>query len=124
MNENGMFARHPGSILTLDASVIPDVAATVSVRVGINDLAIKTGVRYAQPVTIPNDRCCSDGKNNDFPLARSAQKRNNAILRVVKIDPLESLMRVILVPQRRFVLVSVIEMLNQTPQPIVPGQLR
>ena len=123
MNENGMFARHPGSILTLDASVIPDIAAPVSFRVGINDLAVKTSVRHAQPVIMLNDRRCGHDKNNDFALARSAQKRDNAILRVVKINPLESLIPIILVPQRRFVLVSVIEMLNQTPQPIVPRQL-
>src|ERR1700686_5166186 len=116
MNENGMFARHPGSILTLDASVIPDVAASVSFRIAINDLAVKTSLRHAQPVIIPNDRRCGHGKNNDFTLARPAQKRDNAILRVVKIDPFESLIRVILVPQRRFALVSVIEMLNQAPQ--------
>src|ERR1700682_2281621 len=124
MNENGMFAPHPGSILTLDASVIPQIAAPVSFRVAINDLAVKTGVPHAPPVIMQTARCCGHDKNNDFALARSAQKRDNAILCVVKINPLESLMRVIQVPQRRFVLVSVIEMLNQTPQPIVPRQLR
>src|SRR6266436_7536293 len=123
MNENGMFARHPGSILTLDASVIPDVAASVSFRIAINNLAVKTRVRHAQPVIMPNDRRCGHGENNDFTVARSAQKRNNAILGVVEINPFESLRRVILVPQRRFALVSVIEMLNQTSQTIVPRQL-
>ena len=98
MNENGMFARHPGSIFTLDASVIPDIAASIGFGVGINNLAVKTSVRHAQPVTMPNDRRRGHGKNNDFALARLAQKRDNAILRVVKIDPFKAVVSVVQTP--------------------------
>ena len=51
VNQYRMLAAHPLSIFALRATVIADVAAAVGFGIGIDDLAIKSGRRNAEPVS-------------------------------------------------------------------------
>src|SRR6266849_398212 len=50
LDQNRMFTRHPGDALALHATVIANVTAAVGFRVGVDDLAIKSRVRYAESI--------------------------------------------------------------------------
>ena len=118
-----MLAPHPLSIFALHAAVIADIAAAVSFRVGIDDLAIKTRLRHAEPIIVTHHRRRVHHEDDRFALARFAQKRDDAVIGVVKIDPLKAFVAVVLLPERRLVLVGVIEMLHQPAQSVVPRNL-
>src|ERR1041385_463329 len=100
VDEDGMFAAHPLSIFALHTAVIANIAATVRVGVGVDDLAIKSGARHAEAIVVPNDRRRVDHENDRFALARFAHERHDAVVGIVEIDPLEAFVRIVLLPER------------------------
>ena len=58
------------------------------------------------------------------PLAATAQKGDHAVVRIVEIDPLETFVGVVEIPQRRLAFVNVIEMLHETAQAVVLRKTR
>src|SRR5437879_13663327 len=117
-----MFAPHPLSIFALRATVIADVTAAVGFGVGVYDLARKSGRRHAELVIVTHDRRRADNEHNHFARARLSYERDHAVVGVVKIDPLEAVMTVVLLPQCRLAFVNVIKMLDETAQPVVPRE--
>src|ERR1700720_906754 len=105
-----MSAPHPLSSLALDAAEVADVAAAISFGIGVNDLAIKPAARNTESIIVTHHRCRVHDENNHFAFARFSYKRNDAVVRVVKIDPLEPVVRIVLLPERRFALVDIIQM--------------
>src|ERR1700736_692297 len=114
-----MLAPHPLSIFALNTAEITDIAAAIRIGVGVNDLAVKPGARNAESIIVTHDRCRVDDEHNQLAFARFSHKRNDTVVRVVKIDPLESVVRIVLLPERRLAFVNVIQMLDQTPQTVV-----
>ena len=61
-------------------------------------------------------------KCNHIGGTRLSEERNDAVVGVVKIDPIKTCVTVVLIPQGRFALISIIEMLNEPAQPVVARQ--
>jgi len=56
MNKDGMLARHPPVDLRCEHRRSFRHAAAVSLCVGVDDLAVKPGVRHAQPIIVAHQR--------------------------------------------------------------------
>src|SRR5438034_10034749 len=108
-----MLAGYPLLIFGLDAAVIAKVAAAVRLRVGIDYFSIKPGLRHAQPVIMMDYGRSIHDKCNHLAGTRFSQECNDAVVGVVKIDPIKTCVTVVLIPQGRLTFVSVIEMLNE-----------
>ena len=61
-----MGARLPWQIISGQPPHVAYVAATVCLRVGVDDLAIETGFRHAEPITVPNLRRSVYDKDDDL----------------------------------------------------------
>ena len=114
-----MFAPHPLSIFALDTAKIANVAAAVSFSVGVDDLTIEPGARNAETIIVTHDRRRVHDEDNQFAFARFSNKRDNAVIGIVKIDPLEAVVGIVLLPKRRFAFVNVIQMLDEPTQAIM-----
>src|SRR5882724_3348104 len=99
MDQDRMLAAHPLPIFALDAAVIAEIATAVCLGVGVDDLAIKTGLGHAKPVIVMHDGRGVDDKRNHIAGARFSQERNNTVIGIVKINPLKACVTVVLVPQ-------------------------
>ncbi len=117
-----MLAAHPLSIFALRATIIADVTAAVGFGIGIDDLAIKSGRRNAEPVIVTHHWRRVDNEHNHLVGARFSYERDHAVVGVMKIDPLEAVMTVVLLPQGRLAFVNLIKMLHETLQPVVPRE--
>ena len=113
LNDDGMFSRHPRNIFAPGAAVIADIAAAVRLRIGVDDLSIKSRLGDPEPVVIMYERRRVHDEGDYFAGARFSQERHDAVIGIVKIDPIETFKAVVLVPQGRLALVSVIEMLDK-----------
>src|SRR4051812_2832891 len=101
----------PREILGFEAAHVADVAAAVGFSVRVDDLAIKTGNRNSQPIALAHDRRRVHREYDHSALTRFAHERNDAVLRIMEIDPLEAFMSIVAVPERGLVFVNVIQML-------------
>src|SRR5207249_11156289 len=113
MDQDRMLAAHPLSIFAQNASIVANVAAAIRLRVGIDYFSIKPGLRHAQPVIMMDYGRSVYDKCNHLGGTRLSQERNDAVVGVVKIDPIKTCVTVVLIPQGRLTFVSVIEMLNE-----------
>src|SRR6266566_4472722 len=91
----------PGFVRSGDSAEIPHVTATIGFGVGVNDLAIKTGPRNADAILVTHYRRGIYDEDDHLTLARLTHPRDHAVFGIVKIDPLEPLIGIVLVPQRR-----------------------
>src|SRR5256886_2681592 len=98
LNQNRMFAPHPLSIFALDTAKIANVAAAISFSVGVDDLTIEPGARNAEAIIVTNNRRRVHDEDNHFAFARFSNKRDHAVIGIVKIDPLEAVIGIVLLP--------------------------
>jgi len=108
MNENRMLAAHLGNILCLDAAEISYVAAAVRFSIGVDDFAIEAGLGDAQPVIVAHHRRCVHHKRDGVAVARFSQERDDAVIGIVKIDPIKSLIGIVELPKCWFAFVNII----------------
>ena len=101
-------AAHPGNILGLDAAKIPYIAAAIRFCIGIDELAIETGFGDAETVIVAHHGGCVHHEGDYVPIARFSQERNDAVIGIMKIDPIKSFVGIIELPQRRFAFVNLI----------------
>src|SRR5205823_1330877 len=120
----GVLAALPWLIRSGNPAQIPHVAATVGFGVGVNDLAIKTGPRNADVILITHYRRGIYDENDHLAFARFPEPSDHAVFGIVKINPLESFVGVVQVPQRRLAFIQVIKMLDQTAYSIVQRRLQ
>src|SRR6266404_5598642 len=119
LNQDRLLAAHPMHAFALHAAEISHVAAAVGLRVGVDDLAIKSRTRNAEPIIVTHDWRRVHDKYNQLAFARFSRERDDAVVGVMEIDPLEAVIRVVLLPQRGLALVNLIQMLHQAAQPVV-----
>src|SRR5205085_11706995 len=60
---------------------ITNIAAAISVGIGIDDLAIKSGARNAETIIVTHNRCRVDDEHNHLAFARFSDKRHDAVVR-------------------------------------------
>src|SRR6266403_1124599 len=106
-----------------NADVVSDVAPAICLGIGVDDLTPDSRLGHNEPVIVAYLRCGVHYERNHLALARFAQKRNDAVIRVVKIDPIKTFIGVVELPKRRFAFVDVVQMLRQPAYSVVPGQL-
>src|SRR5947207_10287655 len=114
-----MRAALPWEILSLETTHVADVTAAVGFRVGIDNFAVETGAGNAEPVALPHQRRRIHREDDDVASARSPHKRDDAVIRIVEINPLEAFVRVVEFPESGLGLVDVVQMLYEPPQAIV-----
>src|ERR1039457_2860620 len=117
-----MRAALPGEILSLEATHVADVTAAVGFRVGVNDFAVETRAGNAEPVTLSHQRRRIHREDDHITCARSPHERNNAVIRIMEINPLETFVGVVEFPKRGLGLVDVVQMLHEPTQAIVTRQ--
>src|SRR5437764_12958241 len=122
MDQDRILAAHPLSIFTQDASIIATVAAAVRLGVGVDDLAVKSRFGHTESVVVVHHGRGVYDKCNHIGGTRLSEERNDAVIGVVKIDPIKTCVTVVLIPQGRLTFASVIEMLNEPTQPCVARQ--
>src|SRR5436190_21971552 len=113
MDQDRMLVAHPLPVFAPHAPVVAKVAAAVRLRVGIDYFSIKPGLRHAQPVIMMDYVRSIHDKCNHLAGTRFSQECNDAVVGVVKIDPIKTCVTVVLIPQGPLAFVSVIEMLNE-----------
>src|SRR5205823_8167930 len=108
-----MLATHPLSMFAQNAAVIAKVAAAVGLGVGVDDLAVKSRYGHTESVVVVHHGGGVYDKCNHIARTRLSEERNDAVVGVVKIDPIKTCVTVVLIPQGRLTFVRVIEMLNE-----------
>src|SRR5437763_13911589 len=95
----------PGLIRGCNTAEISHVAATVGFGVGIDDFAVIAGSGGSDVILVTHYRRSIYDEDDHLTLARLAHPRDHAVFSVVKINPLESFVSIVLVPQRRLTLI-------------------
>src|SRR5690349_21411154 len=103
-----MLPRHPRGRFRSRTAEVPYVAPSVGLSVGVDDLTVEAGLGHAEPIVVTDDRRRIDNERDQFALARFPHEGHNAVVGIVKINPLETGVTVILIPERRFVSVNVV----------------
>ena len=89
----------PGFIRCGNPTEIAYIAAPVGLGVGIYDFSVIAGPRNADVILVTHYRRGIYSENNDLALARLSHPDDDAVFGVVKINPFESFVGVVQVPQ-------------------------
>src|SRR5437763_8913409 len=119
-----MFAAHPFSSFAVDAAEISYIASAIRFGVGVNELKIEAGLGNAQTIVVTYDGRRIHHEGDYVALARFSQERHDAVIGVVEIDPIESFVHIVELPERWLALVNVIQMLHQPTHAIVSGKTK
>ena len=113
----------PGNGIRVDAAEIADIAAAIRFGVRIQDLFVPPFANSSNPISVTRDWGSVDDEDQDWAILRLTDISDNAVIGVVEIDPFKSFVRIIQLPQCRLVFVKVIQVLDETPQAVVHGDL-
>ena len=80
-----------GDFLGLYPSAIAHAAAAIDLRIAIEHLAIGPGFRQSEPIGLPGHGRKIAGEDQRLLPLGTAQKGDDAVLRIQTVDPLESL---------------------------------
>src|SRR6476646_11052510 len=114
-----MFAAHPFASFALDTAESSYITPAIRFAIGVDELTIEAGLGNAQTIVVTYDGRRIDHERDDVAIARFSEERHDAVIGVVKIDPIESFICIVELPKRGFVFVDVIQMLHQPSQAIV-----
>lgn len=104
-------------------AVVADVAPAVSLSVGIDDLLPPALPIHPDPVGLAHDGRGVDDKRDAFARARFAQEGDHGVVAVAEIDPLEAVVRVVLVEKGGLVFIDPVQVLDEALQAVVLGAL-
>lgn len=107
-----MGAPLPGNRIGVHPTVVSQVTAAVDAGIGIQDLFVPTFAWGADTIVMSRDRGGVHGDNDHGARFRFSYKCQNAVVGIVKIDPLEAEIAVVIFPKRRLGLIKIIEMLD------------
>src|SRR5438094_105190 len=94
----------PGLIGSGNPAEIPHVSAAVGLGIGIDDFPVIACPGRANVILVTHYRSCIYDKDDHLALARLPHPDENAVFGVVKINPLESFVGIVQVPQGRLAL--------------------
>src|SRR5437867_12250241 len=114
-----MLAAHPGNLLGLYAAKIPYIASAIGFGIGVDELTIETRLGNAEPVIVTHHRRCVHHEGDHVAIARFSEERDDTVIGIVKIDPIKTFVRIVELPKRWLVLVSVIQMLDKPAQTVM-----
>ena len=93
-----MFAAHPFTSFAVDAAEISYITPAIRFAIGVDNLAVQASLGNAEPIVVPYNRRRIHHKGDGAAIARFSQERDDAIISVVKIDPIKSLIRIVELP--------------------------
>src|SRR6266850_6901598 len=74
------------------AAHVADIRTAVVDGVGVHDFTVQAGVRDTKTITAAADRCSvDDGDDYIFGIFSTADERENAIVRIVGVNPIETM---------------------------------
>src|SRR5258707_240834 len=90
-NQEGVRAILSGDLFGVEAAEIADAGASVVCGVGVEDFLVEAADRDADAVIATDDwRGIQDDDEKIFVISRAPYERNDAVVAVVAIDPLET----------------------------------
>ena len=113
----------PGDRIGVHPAVVSDVAAAVNPGIGVQDFFVPTFPGSADTIELSHDRGGIHHQHHDRARFRFSHKRQNAVVGIVKIDPIKSEITVVILPKCRLGLVKIIEMLDQPSDAIVRADI-
>src|SRR6476619_3907812 len=91
----------PGGLLGLDPEPVADVAAAVEARVRVQRLVPLAGLRQPDPPALAHDRREVAGDHDPaFPVLAPPCERKHVLVRRIRLQPEEPLVRVVDLPER------------------------
>src|SRR5438093_8827224 len=118
-----MCAAHPFASFAVNAAEISYITPAIGFAIGVDELTIEAGLGNAQPVIVAHDWSRVHYEGDKVAVAGFSQKRDDAVICVVKIDPIKSFVDIVELPQGRLVFVNVIQMLHQPTEAVVPRKI-
>src|SRR5690349_5071703 len=88
-----------------NSAKVAHIASPVGLAVRIYNFTVITGCWGADMIIVTNHRSGVYDKNNDFPFARLSHPSHHTVFGIVKINPFESFVGIVQVPQRRLALI-------------------
>src|SRR5690606_2872919 len=93
---------------------VAEITPTVKLGVAVDKLTVPAGTGDADAVIMPwNGREVADHHHLVLRIVSFAHEGQDGVLHVVKVDPLEALVRGVLLPERRSSPVDAIEVLDE-----------
>src|SRR5215469_4051272 len=86
----------PRDSVSVDATIVSDVATSVGFRISIKDFFVPTFARSADSIRVSRHWSRIDYYNDGRSGFGTAQECHNAIIRIMKIDPLEPRITVVI----------------------------
>ena len=112
------------AILGADGAEVPEAAAGVVDRVGVQHLDPVAAVRQPNAVALPrHGRQVRDADELACPVARAAHECEHVRHRVVRLEPLEAVAREVDLPERRLVAVDRVQVAHEVAHARVIGVL-
>src|SRR5688500_16411295 len=94
------------------SAVVAHVPAAISLRVGVKNLLVPTVSVDSDAIRFSRNWSRVDHEGDAFTAPRFANEGNNRVIGVVEVDPLEAFVSVVLIVERRLVLIEPVEVLH------------
>ncbi len=112
----------PRHLLRLQSEAVADVGAPVEAGVGVQRLAPPASRRQPQPPPLADDRReVARAHEPVLPVLRDAREREDVLVRRVRLEPAEALVRVVELPERGLLVVDAVEIANQVEHSVMVG---
>lgn len=111
-NLDRVLAALPGDGFGGDAAEVAYVAAAVTLGIGIENFPVEAGTRNANAVASPHHGGRIHGENNILSVGRLAEEGDHAVVRVMEVDPFETVMGIVEFVKGWVFLVDVVEVLD------------
>src|SRR6516162_11957214 len=95
----------PRDSVSVDATRVSDFATSVGFRISIKDFFVPTFARSSDSICVPRHWGPIDYYNDSRSRLGTAQECHNAVIRIMKIDPLEPCIAVVILRESGIVLV-------------------
>lgn len=113
----------PGDGFGPVSAIVAHIGAAISLRVGVENFLVESFSRESQSVAAAHNGGRIDHKKNGVAVAGFAHKRPDRVVRVVKINPLESIVGVILIEEGGLGFVEPVEVLDEAAEAVVERAL-
>src|SRR6201987_3110605 len=114
----------PRGRLRVNTSLVAYVAPAVDARVSVQNFLVPPFSRRSNSIEIPRNRGRIYHKQNGRAVFCLANKAEHAVVGVVEINPFETKIGVVVLPESRLALIQVIQVLYQFSQTVMEWILK
>src|SRR6516164_3447406 len=109
----------PRDRIRVDTSIVAHIASAVDARVSVQNFLVPPFSRRSNSIEIPRNRSRIYHKQNGRAVFCLANKAEHAVVGVVEINPFETKIGVVILPESRLALIQVIQVLYQFSQTVM-----